>query len=111
MPPLSPFVTTRGRLRLAVRLTPKSSADRILGLVDEPGHGPALKVAVTAPPVDGKANAALLRFLARRLDLAPRDLSLVGGAASRRKLVEFAGDPAALSRRIEQRLGACLRPG
>ncbi len=96
---------------MAVRLTPKSAADRIIGVVEDGPHGAALKAAVTAPPADGKANTALLRLLARHFDVAPRDLSIVGGAASRQKLVEFVGDPAALTRRIEQRLAACPIPG
>jgi len=96
---------------MAVRLTPKSSADRIIGVIEDGPHGAALKAAVTAAPVDGKANAALIRLLAHHFDVAPRDLSIVGGASSRHKLVEFVGDPAALTRQIEQRLAACPIPG
>ncbi|HWE71876.1 MAG TPA: DUF167 domain-containing protein [Stellaceae bacterium] len=99
-----PFVISRGRVRLAVRLTPKSSSDRILGIVEDGPQGPALRVAVTAAPVDGKANTALIRLLAREFGLAPRDLSIVGGETARRKLVELSGDPDALAQCIEQRL-------
>ena len=95
---------------MAIRLTPKSAADRIIGVVEDGPHGPALKAAVTAAPVDGKANAALIQLLARHFDVAPRDLSIAGGASSRHKLVEFAGDAVALTQRIEQRLGACPTP-
>jgi uncharacterized protein (TIGR00251 family) len=105
-----PLVISRGRLRLPVRLTPKSAADRILGLAEDGPQGPALRVAVTAAPVDGKANAALIRLLAREFEMAPRDLSIVGGASSRQKLVEFAGDPSTLAPRIERRLSACPTP-
>lgn len=105
-----PFAISHGRLRLAVRLTPRSSSDRVLGIIEDGPHGPALKAAVTAAPVDNKANAALIHLLARHFDVAPRDLSIVGGASSRLKLVEFAGDPAVLSQHIEKKLGACATP-
>jgi uncharacterized protein (TIGR00251 family) len=99
-----PLVISRGRLRLAVHLTPRSSCDRILGIIGNGPQGPALKVAVTAAPVDGKANMALIRLLAREFGLAPRDLSIVGGETARRKLVELSGDPGVLTQSIEQRL-------
>lgn len=99
-----PLAISRGRVRLAVRLTPKSSSDRILGLIEDGPHGPALKVAVTAAPVDGKANLALIRLLAREFGWAPRDLSIVGGETARHKLIEIAGDPGVLTQAIEQRL-------
>jgi uncharacterized protein (TIGR00251 family) len=55
----------------------------------------ALKVRVTAPPVDGAANAALIELLAEQLDVAKRAVSIVGGAGSRTKLVEVQGVDAA----------------
>ncbi len=94
---------------MAVRLTPKSSSDRILGVVEDGPHGPALKAAVTAAPVDGKANAALIALLARQFGLRPSDLRIVGGASARQKLVEFTGEPTALAQRIEQGLSQCSR--
>ena len=53
-------------------------------------HGGALRVRLAAPPVDGKANEALLRWLAAELGLPLRALSLTRGAASRRKQVVLA---------------------
>jgi uncharacterized protein len=101
-----PFAETPDGLRLAVRLTPKASATRILGFAAEADGGIALKVAVTAPPEGGKANDALLALLAELLDLKRRDVTLALGAAHRRKLVHVAGEPAALARRLQQ----VLRP-
>ncbi len=75
-----------GRTRLAVRLTPRARADRILGL-DE-----------TAPASEGRANAALLRLIAREFGLRLGELAIVAGARSRDKVVEIAGDPEALRR-------------
>lgn len=56
-----------------------------------PVHDDRLKVAVTAPPVDGAANAAVIELLARELGRPRRDLEVVGGASSRRKTVRVRG--------------------
>ena len=75
-----------------------------MGLVDEADGGVALKVAVTAAPEGGKANAALLELLARAFCLPPRDLAVVRGATDRRKIVAVTGAPAALAARIAEGL-------
>lgn len=54
-------------------------------------HGVAIKVKVQAPPVEGKANEALLEFLSERLGLPVRQFKILGGAKSRDKLVEITG--------------------
>ncbi len=105
-----PFAAAPGGVRLAVRLQPKASAERIQGLVEEADGRVALKVAVTAPPEAGKANAALLALLARVLRVKRRDLSLELGAADRRKLVLVAGDPAVLVAAMEEALAPWLKP-
>jgi len=79
----------RGTLRFTVRVAPRASRDSVLGI-----HDGALKVALTAPPVDGAANAALETFLARALDLARRDVRIVAGHGSRTKAVEVVGTSA-----------------
>lgn len=104
-----PFAAAGGGLRLAIRLTPKAASERILGLIEDPPGGVALKVAVTAPPEAGKANAALLRLLARQIGLPQRDLSLVGGTRDRRKLVQITGNAVALARRLEESLRPWLK--
>lgn len=68
--------------RLAVVVTPNAPRTRADGLHD--GH---LRVRLAAPPVDGKANAALLAWLAAELGLQRRDLQLLHGAGARRKRV------------------------
>lgn len=87
-------------LRLAVRLTPKSSKDRLLGIVRDDAGRSALKVAVTAAPEDGKANAALEKLLAKALGLPRTTVSVVSGHTARAKLVHLAGDPPALLARL-----------
>jgi len=54
-------------------------------------YGDALKVRLTAPPVEGKANHALQVFLAGRLGVSPSAVEILGGHASRRKRVRVAG--------------------
>ena len=60
----------------------------------------SLLVRVTAPPVEGKANAAVCRLLAARLGLAPGRIAVVRGAASRDKLIEIDGIEAGELRRL-----------
>jgi hypothetical protein len=78
--------------RFAVRLTPRSGADRIEGVVEG-----ELRARVAAPAVEGAANTALIRLLAEALGVARRDVRIVAGAASRRKLIVVDGlEPAAI---------------
>jgi uncharacterized protein YggU (UPF0235/DUF167 family) len=60
-----------------------------------------LKVRVQAAPHEGEANAALIRFLAKMLRVAPRDIQLAGGATTRLKRLWIAGPADALSSRLE----------
>jgi uncharacterized protein (TIGR00251 family) len=54
-------------------------------------HGDAVKIRIAAPPLDGAANAELIRFLAERLDLPRAAIEIVGGAAGRHKRVRVTG--------------------
>ncbi|NNE84760.1 MAG: DUF167 domain-containing protein [Alphaproteobacteria bacterium] len=88
-------MTTAG-LRLRVRVTPRAGGDRLDSLIDLP-DGPALKITVSAPPEDGKANAALCRLLAKFFGIAKSNLTVVSGPTARLKQIEIAGDGAALA--------------
>lgn len=66
--------------RIAVRVTPRGGRDAVT--LDEAG---CIHVRVTAPPEDGKANAAVRKLLARALGVAPSRLTLTGGATARDK--------------------------
>ena len=78
---------------ISVRLQPRASRDEITGLRDG-----VLVVRVSAPPVDGRANAALCKLIARRVGVAPTRVSVVRGERSRDKLVLVAGiEPATLA--------------
>ena len=63
-------------------------------------HGDALKIRLAAPPVDGKANAALIDFLADRLGVARGQVTLKSGQTSRRKVLEIERAPADLVARL-----------
>ncbi len=77
--------------RVAVRLTPGASVDRIDRWdVDADGR-PVLKVRIRARPVDGEANAALLTLLARTLGVPKSAVALERGGQSRMKIVSVAG--------------------
>jgi uncharacterized protein (TIGR00251 family) len=81
---------------LSVRLQPRARRDEIVG----ERHG-AIVVRVTAPPVDGRANDALRRLIAKRAGVAPSRVEIVRGHASRDKLVRVAGiDAGALQRKF-----------
>jgi uncharacterized protein len=81
---------------VAVRLTPKAGADRIDGVAEDDAGARILKARVTAVPESGKANAALLKLLAKRWKLPKSTLSVSGGAKDRNKVIHVAGDPVAL---------------
>jgi uncharacterized protein YggU (UPF0235/DUF167 family) len=93
-------------VRVAVRLSPRAGGDRIDGLARLADGTPVLKVAVAAPPSEGRANDALLQLLAKEWHLPRRDLALAAGHKSRSKLVHVAGEPAALLARLAALLGA-----
>ena len=96
----SPFTAVADGVRVRLKVTPRAAANRIGGLQDEADGGIALKVAVTAIAEDGKANHAVIALLAKSWRLAKRDLSILQGAADRRKILHIAGDPAELLQRL-----------
>jgi uncharacterized protein (TIGR00251 family) len=69
-------------IRLRLHVQPRASRSELAGR-----HGDAIKVRLTAPPVDGAANEALLRFLALQLQVPRSALSLVAGGSGRSKVV------------------------
>jgi uncharacterized protein (TIGR00251 family) len=62
-----------------------------------PMHDGRLKVAVTAPPVDGEANAAVVEVLAKALGVPRRQVEVIAGLSSRRKTVRIEGADAAVA--------------
>lgn len=70
----------------AVKLHPRAKKNAIIGEVGE-----ALKLALTAPPVDGKANAACIEFFAKLLNLPRSSVTIASGLTSRNKVIRVAG--------------------
>ncbi len=70
-----------GILLLRVYVQPRASRDEIVG-----PHGDSLKIRITAPPVDGKANAHLLKYLAGLFGVNRKQIELAGGNNGRNKL-------------------------
>lgn len=77
---------SRGAIRLAVHVQPGARSNTVLG-----EHGGALKIAVAAPPVDGKANDAVGAFVADAFGLPRRSVAVVAGHQSRRKVLTLEG--------------------
>jgi len=75
---------------LAVRVHPGARRNAVTGT-----HADALKIALSTPPVDGRANEALIAFLADALRLPKSSIALVTGATSRSKLLRITGRTAA----------------
>ena len=92
-------------LVLSVRVQPKASKNAIRGV-----HGDALKVALTAPPVEGAANKALIAFMAKCLGFPKTAVEILSGQTSRNKrlLLRIEPGPQSAARReaVRKKLGA-----
>ena len=71
-------------VRLAVQITPNAKKTEVIGVLDD-----ALKLKLQAPPIEGRANEALVRYLADRLDVPRSAVTITHGHTSKRKLVEI----------------------
>jgi uncharacterized protein (TIGR00251 family) len=83
-----PFLHTRedGTLLLSLYVQPRSGKNELVGL-----HDGALKLRLTTPPVDGKANKAVIAFLAKTLKIPKSSVTLQSGLKNRRKQVRIRG--------------------
>jgi len=81
-----PLRETAAGVSFSVRVQPRASRTAIVGVM-----GDALKVTVAAPPVEGKANEALIRFFAELLEVPRSSVEMVSGGSSRNKVVRVAG--------------------
>nr|BFD58295.1 DUF167 family protein YggU [Bdellovibrio sp. CKG001]BFD61725.1 DUF167 family protein YggU [Bdellovibrio sp. HM001]BFD65537.1 DUF167 family protein YggU [Bdellovibrio sp. HAGR004] len=78
--------TTKGGVRLHLFIQPKASKNEVVG-----PHNGELKIKITAPPVDGRANECLIEFMSDLFDIPKRDVLLVKGETGRHKVVELSG--------------------
>lgn len=77
---------------LAVRVTPRASRETL-----GPGREGSFAARITAPPVDGAANAAVIALVAKAFGIPRRDVAILSGETSRTKRIALTGDPAALA--------------
>ena len=100
-----PLKENAAEVTFSVKVVPRASRNEIAGVAGE-----ALRLRLTAPPVEGAANAALLAFLAEVLGVPKRDVRLVSGQTARRKVVAVAGVTAEEVQERLARLGARHSP-
>jgi len=87
---------------LEIRVRPNASRNKVGGTAGDP---PRLVVAVQAPAVEGKANAAVIKELAAAFNLRARDFTIVHGELARDKRVLVQGDETELAQRLEELSG------
>jgi uncharacterized protein (TIGR00251 family) len=83
---MTPITPTATGVRLVIHVQPRASKTEVVGR-----HGDAIKLRIKAPPVDGAANAEVIRFVAKALGLPSRQVHMVHGDTSRRKTIEATG--------------------
>lgn len=88
---------------LAIRVTPGAKRNEIDGFLEDG----TIRIRLVAPPVEGKANSALIDFLSKVLGARRSDIEIIAGETSRNKLVTINGmDPATVQARLENYRGA-----
>jgi uncharacterized protein YggU (UPF0235/DUF167 family) len=92
----SALISTVEGIRLRVRVKPGSSRQAVLGRTRLPGGEMAVVIAVSAPPEGGKANDAVASLLSKLWGLPKTSIGVRVGASGRTKILQVAGDPAAL---------------
>lgn len=95
------YLASPDGLKVFVRLSPKAKREGIEGVHTDPDGTQRLKIAVQAPPVDGKANEALIKWLSKHLHIAKSAITLVSGTTDRNKTLTIAGDCAELIKKLE----------
>ncbi len=99
------FKALAAGLAVSLRVTPNAARARIDGIASDADGAEFLKVAVTVAPEDGKANAAVIKLLAKECRLPKTSLSIASGARDRRKTLVIAGD----ARELEMKLTGWLK--
>ena len=95
-----PLRESAGAVTFSVRVHPRAKKNALTGT-----HGDALKLSLTAPPVEGRANIAVIEFFADLLRLPRSSITIAAGQASRNKVVRISGISAAA---LEQKLAPLL---
>ncbi|NOR61133.1 MAG: DUF167 domain-containing protein [Rhodobacteraceae bacterium] len=97
---MTPWRVVDGGLELALRLTPKGGRDQIDGIKEDASGKPVLTVRISAPPVNGAANKALLKFLSKASGVPKSRIRFISGETSRIKRLMLEGDGAEIADRL-----------
>ena len=95
-----PWQTTDDGLLLTIRLTPKGGRDRLEGIIEDSDGRLAIKARVSAPPVDGAANVALIKLLSKALGVSKSKIRFTSGEVARIKRLHVIGDAAELMKML-----------
>jgi uncharacterized protein len=95
-----PFAAEAGGVRLAIRVTPRANRHALTGTMCDAAGRRYLAVRLAAPPVEGAANKALIKFLAGSLALRTSDIGIRAGETSRVKTIFIAGDSSVILARL-----------
>jgi uncharacterized protein (TIGR00251 family) len=98
-----PIRQSNGGVTFAVKVRPRAKRNAITGEL-----GDALKVSLTSPPVEGRANEACIEFFAKLLKVPRSSVTIASGQRSRAKAIRVAGISA---EEVRGRMGISLRPG
>ena len=97
--------TTRpaqNHIDLLIKLIPNASTDKIIGIIATGDEQSRLAVKVRAVPEKGRANKAVLDFMAKKLSLPKSTLQIAGGNTNRNKTIRITGDPQMVLERLQQ---------
>ena len=100
------LIPVKDGVTLKVKLTPKAAKNALVRAEYDEGGNMLLRASVTAVPEKGKANAALIKLLAKKLGLPKTNIRLIAGEQSRHKTVLFAGAPDDLMKLLEAKFSA-----
>jgi uncharacterized protein len=97
---LAPYSAVGDGLRVAVKVTPKASRDRIGDIFTDADGRKLLKISVTAAPDRGKANEAVIRLLAKAWAVPKTSIKVTSGATDRHKILQVTGNAPGLETRL-----------
>ena len=80
---------------IKVKISPRAKQNKVLGFQDD-----VLRVHITAPPIQGKANLALIKFLAKEFDIAKSSIKIIKGETSREKVLEIPNNVPTLQNKL-----------
>jgi hypothetical protein len=98
---IRPWAPVAGGVRLMVRVTPRGGRDAVEGLGADADGAPLLKLRIAAAPIDGEANDAVEKLLAKWLGVPISAVAVTGGITARTKTVMIDGDPVRLLHRCQ----------